>query len=188
MRFITLDLHWKLKMTVFWVVAPHSLVEVYRRLRGVCCLHPLYLLAGLETKYIGSFRTLVRFDFFHGDANNDYLLGCCTVWYFGRLPTFQRNVFPDDGGSMSLWNVGTQPEYLTEQQPRRPSIFLNCCFSRWLWSNSLRPLYLFCPVFSTIRPVSTTAFQYLSCYLLGSSSALPRNIISFFSSPCLHVS
>jgi hypothetical protein len=28
-----------LEMTVFWVVAPCSLVEVYRRLRGACCLH-----------------------------------------------------------------------------------------------------------------------------------------------------
>jgi hypothetical protein len=28
-----------MKMTVFWVVAPCSLVEVYRRLRGACCLH-----------------------------------------------------------------------------------------------------------------------------------------------------
>jgi hypothetical protein len=26
-------------MPVFWVVAPCSLVEVYRRFRGVCCLH-----------------------------------------------------------------------------------------------------------------------------------------------------
>jgi hypothetical protein len=28
-----------MKMTVFWVVAPCSLVEVYRRFRGPCCLH-----------------------------------------------------------------------------------------------------------------------------------------------------
>jgi hypothetical protein len=27
------------KMAVFWVVAPCSLVEVYRRFRGPCCLH-----------------------------------------------------------------------------------------------------------------------------------------------------
>jgi hypothetical protein len=27
------------KMAVFWVVAPCSLVEVYRRFRGACCLH-----------------------------------------------------------------------------------------------------------------------------------------------------
>jgi hypothetical protein len=26
-------------MAVFWVVAPCSLVEVYRRFRGACCLH-----------------------------------------------------------------------------------------------------------------------------------------------------
>jgi hypothetical protein len=27
------------KMAVFWVVVPCSLVEVYRRFRGTCCLH-----------------------------------------------------------------------------------------------------------------------------------------------------
>jgi hypothetical protein len=29
----------KLKMAVFWVVAPCSLVEVYRLFRGACCLY-----------------------------------------------------------------------------------------------------------------------------------------------------
>jgi hypothetical protein len=28
-----------IKVTVFWVVAPCSLVEVNRRFRGTCCLH-----------------------------------------------------------------------------------------------------------------------------------------------------
>jgi hypothetical protein len=28
-----------LKKAVFWVVAPRSLVEVYRHFRGACCLH-----------------------------------------------------------------------------------------------------------------------------------------------------
>jgi hypothetical protein len=27
------------KMAVFWVVAPCSMVEVYQRFRGPCCLH-----------------------------------------------------------------------------------------------------------------------------------------------------
>jgi hypothetical protein len=27
------------KIAVFWVVAPGSLVEVYQRFRGPCCLH-----------------------------------------------------------------------------------------------------------------------------------------------------
>jgi hypothetical protein len=29
----------RLRMAVFWVVAPCSLVEVYQRFRGPCCLH-----------------------------------------------------------------------------------------------------------------------------------------------------
>jgi hypothetical protein len=28
-----------MNMAVFWVVAPNSLVEVYRRFRAACCLH-----------------------------------------------------------------------------------------------------------------------------------------------------
>jgi hypothetical protein len=28
-----------MKMAVFWVVAPCSLVDVYQRFRGPCCLH-----------------------------------------------------------------------------------------------------------------------------------------------------
>jgi hypothetical protein len=28
-----------MKMAVFWVVAPCSLVEAYQRFRGPCCLH-----------------------------------------------------------------------------------------------------------------------------------------------------
>jgi hypothetical protein len=28
-----------MKMAVFWVVVPCSLVEVYQRFRGPCCLH-----------------------------------------------------------------------------------------------------------------------------------------------------
>jgi hypothetical protein len=28
-----------MKMAVFWVVAPCSLIEVYQRFRGPCCLH-----------------------------------------------------------------------------------------------------------------------------------------------------
>jgi hypothetical protein len=28
-----------MKMAVFWVVVPYSLVEIYHRFRGPCCLH-----------------------------------------------------------------------------------------------------------------------------------------------------
>jgi hypothetical protein len=36
---ISLDRCIHKKMAVFWVVAPCSLVEVYQRFRGPCCLH-----------------------------------------------------------------------------------------------------------------------------------------------------
>jgi hypothetical protein len=29
----------RIKMAIFWVVAPYILVEVYQRFRGACCLH-----------------------------------------------------------------------------------------------------------------------------------------------------
>jgi hypothetical protein len=34
-----LELVTSMKIAVFWVVAPCSLVEVYQRFRGPCCLH-----------------------------------------------------------------------------------------------------------------------------------------------------
>jgi hypothetical protein len=34
-----------MKIAVFWVVAPYSLVEVYQRFRGTCCLHHQALIA-----------------------------------------------------------------------------------------------------------------------------------------------
>jgi hypothetical protein len=46
------------KMAVFWVVAPCSLVEVYRRFRGPCCLHRCQysgLNLGLEISYVTGF-------------------------------------------------------------------------------------------------------------------------------------
>jgi hypothetical protein len=33
------EFYTELKIAVFWVVAPCSLVEVYQRFRGPCCLH-----------------------------------------------------------------------------------------------------------------------------------------------------
>jgi hypothetical protein len=36
---ITTKIKYYLEMAVFWVVAPCSLVEIYQRFRGPCCLH-----------------------------------------------------------------------------------------------------------------------------------------------------
>jgi hypothetical protein len=41
------------KMAVFWVVAPCSLVEVYQRFRGPCCLHHQGDGRGLSVSYDG---------------------------------------------------------------------------------------------------------------------------------------
>jgi hypothetical protein len=38
------------------------------------------------------------------------------------VPTLQRNVVPEDGGSTFLRNVGTQSKYYTAQQTRRSSL------------------------------------------------------------------
>jgi hypothetical protein len=40
------------KIAVFWVVAPCSLVEVYQRFRGPCCLHDqmaIFILTAVRT-------------------------------------------------------------------------------------------------------------------------------------------
>jgi hypothetical protein len=44
-----------MKMAVFWVVAPCSLVEVYQRFRGVCCLHHQ------GDEYLNANNTFMRF-------------------------------------------------------------------------------------------------------------------------------
>jgi hypothetical protein len=50
------------KMAVFWVVAPCSLVEVYQRFRGPCCLHhQLGLLIALMMEAARTSETLVNF-------------------------------------------------------------------------------------------------------------------------------
>jgi hypothetical protein len=64
-----------MKMVVFWGVAPCSLVEVYRRFRGACCLHhqggattqktAIFILAAVRTSnltwktYVSSFRNII---------------------------------------------------------------------------------------------------------------------------------
>jgi hypothetical protein len=52
-------------MAVFWVVAPCSLVEVYQRFRGPCCLHyqgdsPVsYLKLGVDGRTCGGLQPLI---------------------------------------------------------------------------------------------------------------------------------
>jgi hypothetical protein len=49
-------------MAVFWVVAPCSLVEVYRRFRGACCLHHHHHQGiALMMEAAGTSETLVNF-------------------------------------------------------------------------------------------------------------------------------
>jgi hypothetical protein len=48
-----------MKMAVFWVVAPCSLVEVYRCFRGACCLH--HPLIALMMEAANTSETLISF-------------------------------------------------------------------------------------------------------------------------------
>jgi hypothetical protein len=49
-------------MTVFWDVTPCSLVQVYRRFRGICCLHHQgVLLIALMMEAAGTSETSVNF-------------------------------------------------------------------------------------------------------------------------------
>jgi hypothetical protein len=45
----------RMKMTVFWVLAPCSLIEIDRRFRGAYCLHRL------DVKALSTCETLVSF-------------------------------------------------------------------------------------------------------------------------------
>jgi hypothetical protein len=51
------------KTTVFWDVAPCSLVEIFRRFRGACCLHHLG-----DEKAAGTSETSV--DFYQSTRHN----------------------------------------------------------------------------------------------------------------------
>jgi hypothetical protein len=116
------------KTTVFWVVTPCSLVDVYRRFTGACCLHhqcndsshvvnlygedTLCYVRRLEALRIKKAKRLCPLFF---------LLGCRDQ---GTVPLTHR---PDDGGSEYLWNVGKLlPDY-TAQQPRRHLQYTYCC-------------------------------------------------------------
>jgi hypothetical protein len=50
-----------MKMAVFWVVLPCSLVEVYQRFRGPCCLHHQSEVFALMMEAARSSETLVNF-------------------------------------------------------------------------------------------------------------------------------
>jgi hypothetical protein len=67
----SIDLHGRssdLATTIFCILAPCSLVEVYRRFRGACCLHrrgddrnnqntAIFILAAMRTSYLTIFST-----------------------------------------------------------------------------------------------------------------------------------
>jgi hypothetical protein len=65
-----------MKMDVFWVVAPCSLVEAYRRFRGACCLHrqddePLVNLHGATIQKTAIFNFQSMNISFHGGARSE---------------------------------------------------------------------------------------------------------------------
>jgi hypothetical protein len=115
-----------LKMAVFWVVAPCSLLEVYQRFRGPCCLHH-------QGDHIHENQTVLQ------------LLKKCIIHrpIHVRLYTGQRmttrtvsSISPtvkmqssgmlcnDDGGSKHLWNVGQfLPDYMTQHRRRQSSLY-----------------------------------------------------------------
>jgi hypothetical protein len=52
-----------MKITVFWVVALCSLVEIYRHMRGACCLIGLMMEAAITSKtLINFYQTTQRYN------------------------------------------------------------------------------------------------------------------------------
>jgi hypothetical protein len=49
-----------MKMAVFWVVVPYSLVEVYRRFRGTYCLISLMMEAEGTSETLANFYQTIR--------------------------------------------------------------------------------------------------------------------------------
>jgi hypothetical protein len=62
-------------MAVFWVVAPCSLVEVYQRFRGPCCLH----YQGAWISYNALFQKLVLFPYLGIRKRNLKVILCLKI-------------------------------------------------------------------------------------------------------------
>jgi hypothetical protein len=71
------------KMTVFWVVALCSLVEVYKRFRGTCCLHhqgddtqktAIFILSAVKTSNFINTSCVLKFCY--------QSVYCCLIRYF----------------------------------------------------------------------------------------------------------
>jgi len=65
---------------------------------------------------------------FHGNEDSNYkLLGCDTVWWYGRISVFLSTTlspsygwrYPEDHDNMILQNIGIIPYHYTASQPRR---------------------------------------------------------------------
>jgi hypothetical protein len=76
-------------MAVFWVVAPCSLVEVYQRFRGPCCLHHQPRLHGITTQKTAIFvLTAVRTS--NPTKNKVFCLNFVVQWYSIHWNTAER--------------------------------------------------------------------------------------------------
>jgi hypothetical protein len=71
-----------MKMAVFWVVAPCSLVEVYQRFRGPCCLHHRPDVHNRRRENLKSYLVSVIFAHLHDEVK-------VQICYFGRKSTKQ---------------------------------------------------------------------------------------------------
>jgi hypothetical protein len=65
-----------MKIAVFWVVAPCSLVEVYQRFRGPCCLHhqgdeliAIFILTAVRTSNLTQENEASEFVFFTSEES-----------------------------------------------------------------------------------------------------------------------
>jgi hypothetical protein len=93
-----------MKMAVFWVVAPYSLVEVYRRFGGICCLHH----RGDEgtvliEKLIASFKVEFIFCQYRANQKEIYSTAFC--------------VDPPKLNFIEIWRVVSEVKHATERSP-----------------------------------------------------------------------
>jgi hypothetical protein len=80
-----------MKMAVFWVVVPCSLIEVYRRFRGTCCLHHQRWRQKLPLKRR---KTSTRL---HGAITQKTAIFVIhLLWIFKKRTSFQEKEFRSD--------------------------------------------------------------------------------------------
>jgi hypothetical protein len=104
----------KLKMTVFWDIAPCSFVEVGRRFRGAYCFNRRPDCGG--SKDLWNVGKLYENTWWYIPNDSHLHTRRCENL---KSHSGEKYSCPDDGGSRHLWNADQLLQHYTAQYPRR---------------------------------------------------------------------